>query len=171
MSTAFADSPVMEPVLRHVVHPSDFSESSRVALAYALKTALIARGKLSLIHETEDEERDWSDFPSLREMLVRWGVLPAGSKSGAVENLGIDVAKVIGSGSDPVKGVLTYLETHGADLIVLATQHRGFDWLRKSVSEPMARQSREMTLFVPAEGRGFISPEDGSVSLRNILIP
>jgi nucleotide-binding universal stress UspA family protein len=157
-------------VIRHVVHPSDFSEASRRAFAYALKTALIAKGKLSLIHETKDEERDWSDFPGVRETLARWGILPAGSPPEALEHLGIEVAKIIGSGSDPVEGVLGYLEQHGADLIVLATQHHGFDWLRRSVAEPVARKSGEMTLFVPATGRSFISEEDGSVSLRRILI-
>jgi nucleotide-binding universal stress UspA family protein len=70
-----------------------------------------------------------------------------------------------------VKGVLGYLEEHGADVVVLATHHHGLDWLHKSVSEPVARKSQAMTLFVPAEGRGFISPEDGSVSLQSILIP
>ena len=158
------------PVIRHGVHPSDFSEASRRAFAYALKTGLIAKGRLSLIHETEDERRDWSDFPGVRETLARWGVLPADSPPEALEHLGIDVAKIIGSGSDPVKGVLSYLEQHGADLIVLATQQKGFDWLRKSVAEPVARKSGEMTLFVPATGRSFISEEDGSVSLRRILI-
>ena len=161
----------LAPVIRHVVHPSDFSEASRRAFAYALKTALIAKGKLSLIHETKDEERDWSDFPGVRETLARWGILPAGSPPGALEQIGIDVAKIIGSGSDPVAGVLGYLEQHGADLIVLATQHHGFDWLRRSVAEPVARKSGEMTLFVPATGRSFISEEDGSVSLGRILIP
>jgi nucleotide-binding universal stress UspA family protein len=160
----------LTPVIRHVVHPSDFSEASRRAFAYALKTTLIAKGKLSLIHETEDEQRDWSDFPGVRETLARWGILPADSPPEALEHLGIDVAKIIGSGSDPVAGVLGYLEQHGADLIVLATQQKGFDWLRKSVAEPVARKSGEMTLFVPATGRSFISEEDGSVSLRRILI-
>ncbi|MGZ5552798.1 MAG: universal stress protein [Chthoniobacterales bacterium] len=171
MSAASPDSPPIAPVIRHVVHPSDFSEASRIAFAHALKAALIAKGKLSLIHETEDEQHNWSDFPNVREMLERWGILPAGSAPEALEDLGVDVAKIIGSGSDPVKGVLSYLQEHGADLIVIATHHHGFDWLRKSVSEPIARRSREMTLFVPENGRGFISPEDGTVSLRNILIP
>jgi nucleotide-binding universal stress UspA family protein len=160
----------LAPVIRHVVHPSDFSEASRRAFAYALKTALIAKGKLSLIHETEDEQRDWSDFPGVRETLARWGILPAGSPPEALEHLGIDVAKAIGSGSDAVAGVLSYLDQHGADLIVLPTQQKGFDWVRKSVAEPVARKSGEMTLFVPATGRSFVSEEDGSVSLRRILI-
>lgn len=171
MSTTPPDTDEIEPVIRHVVHPSDFSEASRRAFAYALKTALIAKGKLSLIHETKDEQRDWSDFPGVRETLARWGILPAGSPPEALEHLGIDVAKIIGSGSDPVAGVLSYVEQHGADLIVLATQHHGFNWLRASVAEPVARKSGEMTLFVPATGRDFVSAEDGTVSLRRILIP
>jgi nucleotide-binding universal stress UspA family protein len=171
MITTPPDTDEIVPVIRHVVHPSDFSEASRKAFAYALKTALIAKGQLSLIHETKDEQRDWSDFPGVRETLARWGVLPAHSPPEALEHLGIEVAKIIGSGSDPVAGVLTYLHEHGADLIVLATQHHGFDWLRRSVAEPVARKSGEMTLFVPATGRSFISEEDGSVSLRRILIP
>ena len=171
MSTTPTDGNEIVPVIGHVVHPSDFSEASRRAFAYALKTALIGKGKLSLIHETEDEKRDWSEFPGVRETLARWGILAAGSPPEALDHLGIEVEKIIGSGSDPVAGVLNYLNQHGADLIVLATQHHGFNWLRKSVAEPVARKSGEMTLFVPATGRGFISEEDGTVSLHRILIP
>jgi nucleotide-binding universal stress UspA family protein len=161
----------MAPIIRHVLHPSDFSDASRAAFAHALKATLVAKGKLTLIHMTEDEKRDWSEFPGVREMLERWDILPPGSSREAVSELGIDVAKIIGHGPDPVAGVLNYLEEHTADVIVLATHHHGFDWLHKSVSEPVARQSRAMTLFVPAETHRFISPDDGSISLRNILIP
>jgi len=171
MVTTPPDADEIVPVIRHIVHPSDFSEASRRAFAYALKTALIAKGKLSLIHETKDEQRDWSDFPGVRETLARWGILPAGSPTQALNDLGIDVEKIIGSGSDPVAGVLNYLDEHAADLIVLATHHHAFNWLRPSVAEPVARKSGEMTLFVPATGRGFVSEEDGTVSLRRILIP
>jgi nucleotide-binding universal stress UspA family protein len=171
MSIAPDDAEPLAPIIRHVLHPSDFSDASHIAFAHALKTALIAKCKLTLIHETDDDQRDWSEFPGVRETLERWGLLPAGSPSNAVAHLGIEVAKVIGSGSDPVEGVLRYLGEHEADLIVLATHHQGSDWLRKSVAEPIARKSREMTLFVPANTRGFISPSDGRVSLHNILIP
>ena len=161
----------MAPILHHIVHPSDFSDASRTAFAHALKAALIAKSKLTLIHVTNDEERDWTEFPGVRDTLEAWQVLPQASPQKALLDLGIDVAKIIGPGRDPVQGVLSYLEDHTADLIVLATHHHGFDWLRKSVSEPVARKSRTMTLFVPAERRGFISPDDGSVSLGSILIP
>jgi len=35
----------------------------------------------------------------------------------------------------------------------------------------MARRSGAMTLFIPHEGRGFVSPNDGSVALKKILVP
>ena len=171
MITAGFDSETMAPIIRHVLHPSDFSDASRAAFAHALKATLIAKGKLTLIHMTEDEKSDWSEFPGVRETLERWDVLPPGSRREAISELGIEVAKIIGHGPDPVGGVLKYLEEHDADVIVLATHHHGFDWLHKSISEPVARKSRAMTLFVPAETGRFISPNDGTVSLRNILIP
>ena len=161
----------MAPVIRHILHPSDFSDASRTAFVHALKAALIAKARLTLIHMTEDDRRDWSEFPGVRETLERWGVLPPGSSQQDVIELGIDISKIIGRGPDPVKGVLGYLEENSVDVIVLATHHQGLDWLHKSVSEPVARKSREITLFVPEKARGFVSPEDGKVSLRNILIP
>ena len=35
----------------------------------------------------------------------------------------------------------------------------------------IARRSRSMTLFVPAEGRPFVDPATGKISLRRILLP
>ena len=157
--------------IRIVLHPSDFSEASLVAFAHALKAALISKSKLVLIHVSDEDETSRTEFPAVRETLERWKLLPPSSPRSAVTELGIDVAKVIGHGSDPVKGVLGYIEQYGADLIVLATHHHGLDWLHKSISEPVARKSREMTLFVPTGSGGFVSLTDGSVSLRNVLIP
>jgi hypothetical protein len=44
-------------------------------------------------------------------------------------------------------------------------------WFEKSVGEPIARRSGQMTLFTPHGVDGFVSRQDGSLSLRNILIP
>jgi len=171
MITSPESSSPTESIIRRVLHPSDFSEASLIAFAHALKATLIAKGKLVLIHVSDEDETEWTEFPGVRETLTRWKVLPADSPRSAVVELGIDVAKVVGQGPDPVEGVLGFIEQHGADLIVLATHHHGLDWLHKSVSEPVARKSGEMTLFVPAGTRGFVSLADGSVSLRNVLIP
>lgn len=165
--------PLNAPILDNVLHPSDFSEASQIAFAHALKAALIARSKLTLLHVSEGEGSGWADFPGVRETLERWGLLPPGSPKSAVPQLGIDVQKVIERRDDPARAVLHYLAKHGADLIVLASHHHvgRAGWLHKSVAEPVARKSGQMTLFVPAGVRGFVSLETGSVSLQHILIP
>ena len=161
------------PIIDSVLHPTDFTEGSRVAFYHALKAALRAKSKLTLLHVSPGTASEWTDFPGVRETLERWGLLPAGSPRSAVPQLGIDVRKVIAQQSDPVKAVLRYLGDHSADLIVLAThQHEGrAHWLRHSVAEPIARRAAQMTLFIPGGSAGFVSAEDGSVSLEHILIP
>lgn len=109
----------------------------------------------------------------MRQTLERWGLLPPGSPPSAVPSLGIDVHKVIAHERDPVSSVLRYLNTHPADLIVLASHRHadGAHWLRKSVSEPVARKAAQATLFVPHGVEGFVSRRDGAVFLQRILIP
>jgi hypothetical protein len=94
--------------------------------------------------------------------------LPANSPRQAVVDLGIDVTKVIGRGPDPVAVIVGYLEQHGADLIVLATHHRG--QIGCTSRSRASGAASEMTLFLPEGVRGFASQTDGSVSLSNILI-
>jgi nucleotide-binding universal stress UspA family protein len=162
------------PFFDRILHPSDFTAASETAFAHALKAALIARARLTLFHvSSPDMDAEWSDFPGVRQTLERWGLLPPDSAPSAVPDLGIEVEKIIARDRDPVAAVLRYLETHPADLIVLAP-HRHDDashWFHRSVSEPVARRSGQPTLFVPDGVRGFVSGHDGSVSLTNILIP
>ena len=168
------EPPALNPVLNSILHPSDFTQASELAFAHALKAALVARADLALLHVAADpEDTHWTDFPGVRQTLERWGLLPAGSGRGAVAELGIGVKKVIARHQNPVNAVLGYLDDHEVDLIVLATHHHGGinDWLHRSISEPVARKSGQMTLFIPAGSSGFVSLADGSVSLRRILIP
>jgi nucleotide-binding universal stress UspA family protein len=161
------------PIIDSILHPTDFSEGSRVAFHHALKAALLAKSKLTLLHVSPGTAEEWMDFPGVRETLERWGLLPKGSPSSAVPQLGIAVSKVVAVKNDPVKAVLHYLGEHPADLIVLATHpHEGrVRWLQQSVAEPVARRAGQMTLFFPSDNPGFVSAQDGSVSLESILIP
>src|SRR5436190_11298704 len=160
------------PIIDSILHPTDFSEGSRAAFHHALKAALLAKSKLTLLHVSPGTASEWTDFPGVRETLERWGLLPKGSPRSAVPQLGIDVRKVVAVQSDPVKAVLRYLGEHPADLIVLATHpHEGrVRWLQQSVAEPVARQVAQMTLFIPSDNPGFIAAQDGSVALEKILI-
>jgi nucleotide-binding universal stress UspA family protein len=157
-----------------VFHPSDLSKGDEGAFVHALKLALAARAKLSLLHVRDRSEKvQWRDFPKVRSILIRWKVLPEGCSHDDVVKAGLRVYKVKTHGSDPAATILEHLEGHPTDLVVMATrQRRGFSrWLHKPTAEPIARQSGVMTLFVPKEVNGFISPQDGSVSLRRILVP
>lgn len=161
------------PIIDSVLHPSDFSAGSVVAFHHALKAALIAQSKLTVLHVSPQAAADWTDFPGVRETLERWGLIPPGSPKSAVPALGIEVRKAVAQDANPVKSVLRYLETHPADLIVLATQaHEGRTrWLRESVAQPIARKAGQMTLFIPNNVPGFVSAATGQVSLARILIP
>jgi nucleotide-binding universal stress UspA family protein len=165
------------PLLR-IFHPSDFSKASEVAFAHALKLALESKAELEIMHVARhlaDSAGDvhWTDFPGVRATLARWGILPAEAAREAVAKTGMDVKKVVLEGSDPVESMVQYCREHPPDLLVLATHQRdGLGrWLHKEVAEPLARQSHAMTLFVPHDGNGFVSLENGTVTLRRILIP
>jgi len=163
----------MQQIIESVLHPTDFSEGSKVAFYHALKAALTARSKITLLNVSADGKPRWSEFPGVRETLERWELLPPGSPKSAVADLGIDVRKMVTPKADPVDAVVGYLNQHPAELIVLATHQRtgATRWLNSSVAEPIARKANEMTLFISGETKGFVSSEDGSVSLRNIIIP
>ncbi|MGZ9133108.1 MAG: universal stress protein [Nitrospira sp.] len=160
-------------LLQRVLHPSDFSEAGNQAFAHALVVALIAKSKLTILHVSGGRNGLWNDFPGVRDTLERWGRLPRNSERADVSKLGITVQKVQITHDDPVESITTYLEEHGADLIVLATDQEksGIPWLNQSVATGIARKSREMMLFVPKGQKGFVSLDDGSISLKNILIP
>jgi nucleotide-binding universal stress UspA family protein len=168
-------NPPVVPTLgiRTVFHPSDFSEASHIAFAHALKIALIAQCKLDIMHVDTDHLTEWEDFPGVRQLLEKWKIIPAGSDRDAVLNLGLNVHKAIVERRDPVRGTLEYLECHPADLIVLAVRHHEgrMRWLSRSVGEPIAQKTGEATLFLPHGIAGFVSVEDGSVTLNHILIP
>jgi nucleotide-binding universal stress UspA family protein len=160
-------------VLQQVFHPSDFTTASEVAFFHALKAALIAKAELTILHVSPKSELEWMEFPGVRSTLERWGLLPKNSSQRDVLKLGINIKKVQAKHDDPVESVTGYLSTHNTDLIVLATeQHKGrMQWLSQSVAAPIARKSRQMTLFIPKGMKGFVSAEDGSISLASIVIP
>ncbi|MDX1927286.1 MAG: universal stress protein, partial [Pirellulaceae bacterium] len=149
------------------------SEPSKVAFAHALKLALDAQAMLQMMHVDKHGMATWEDFPSVRETLIRWKVLPEGSSRDEVEKLGITVNKLIASSADPVKACIDYFEVHDVDLIVLSVHQRDgvMRWLENMVGERISQGSKQNTLFIPVGQLGFVSQVDGTVTLDHILIP
>jgi nucleotide-binding universal stress UspA family protein len=137
--------------VRNVFHPSDFSPSSEVVLAHALKIALLRKAGLDMMHVASDGNAEWAELAGVRPMLERWGLLPPSSRRADVTKLGIHVRKVMAVHRDPVRAVLKYFESNPTDLIVLgARQEEGrMRWLQTSVAQPISEGAGAMTLFIP----------------------
>jgi nucleotide-binding universal stress UspA family protein len=162
-----------EGPVNFVLHPTDLSEASLTAFHHALAFAIRRGAQFTLLHAVGRRETDsWVDFPSVRDTLARW------RESGTTQALEdkirrSSISKVELPIRDPVAACRDYTGRHPVDMIVLATEGRsGLSRLiRASRAERLARESRLFTLFVPAEGRSFVDPETGEVSLRRILLP
>jgi nucleotide-binding universal stress UspA family protein len=157
-----------------VLHPTDFSESDASAFAHALRIALAGQEQLALLHVRKaDEDFSWEDFPHVRATILRWLHQLPPEKQQELQLGKMEVAKYTQPGDDPVKCVADYLRDHPSDLMVLATnQYEGIDrLLHKPTATPMARYAGLKTLFVPRIGEGFVSVEDGTVSLKQVLVP
>lgn len=162
------------PFIDSVFHPTDLGETSERAFAHALAIALVRRARFKIFHAGDRVGEAWDAFPPVRRTLERWGLLEEGSPRAAVyRELALDVVKAHADGGDPVRACFDEIEADEPGIVVLGTEGReGLErWLRPSVANRVARRSSTMTLFVPDEGRGFIDPETGHLSLRRIVVP
>jgi len=168
------DKEFAAPVLKRILHPTDFSAESEFAYGHALRLAVAAGATLHVVHvDQRAHSVDWDRLPSARETLVRWGLLSDDDE--AISRLleDFEVKKIAAYGTEPVGPILEYLDEAPADLVVLAThQHEGLDrWLHREVAQKLVRRWPTTSIFLPYGTPGFVSPDTGVVSLRKVLIP
>ncbi len=158
---------------QHIFHPTDLSPNEQCAFVHALKLTCLARAELTMMHVDPAVTReDFEDFPRIRPLLTKWGLLPEGSAKQDVGQLGIQITKVRAMAEQPSAAILFHLALHPADLLVLSTHQReGLARLTQdAVAEPVARGAHATTLFIPAGVEGFVSAENGSTNLQRVLI-
>jgi len=158
----------------HVFHPTDFSNGDEAAFCHALSVVTHAQGHLSLLHIKDPDSRvDWSDFPSVRNTLLRWNRISDSCSVEELDALGVRVHKVLKSSHHVAKAVTDYLGEHLPDLLVLSThrRHGVKRFTHPSLSEAVARAVATPTLFVPRDVAGFVLAADGRMELRSVLIP
>jgi len=161
------------PFVESIFHPTDFSEASDQAFAHALTIALLRQTRLMIFHAGSHPETEWEQFPPVRRTLERWGLLPEDSRREAVlSELSVAVTKAQAKGN-PVTACFEEIARREPELVVLATEGREglARWLRPSIAQRIARRANTMTLFVPNQGRGFVSLADGSLNLKRIVVP
>lgn len=160
--------------ISNVIHPTDFSHGSDIAFAHALKLVLGTRGQLEILHVDRDQNRaDWDSYPSVRETLCRWKVLPEDAQRNDVSKLGVHISKSVSKGVETAAAVLDHLQQRDADLVVMSTHRReGLErWLHRSLAERISNRTEAASLFIPHGVNGFVDLETGEVSLNRILIP
>ena len=157
-----------------IFHTTDFSDLSDIAFAHALRLALSSSARLELFHVLPNHGKDViSEFPKIRDTLVRWNVISEENAEDDLRTLGFSYSKVVAVHKDPVASILNYLKTHPSEVNVLAAHPRSgpVNLLHRSVAGKVSRDSGGWTLFIKDDERGFVSPHDGTVNLKNILIP
>jgi nucleotide-binding universal stress UspA family protein len=166
------------PLVDSVLHPTDFSDASHNAFAYALAIALLRQTELTILHVGKEKLEDvsWDRFPPVRDTLQRWGLLDKDSPRSAVyDELRVAVRKLAVRSGNPISAITRFLNQQPHDLIVLATEGKNSqsrDWLHRSQAESISRRSEAMTLFVPdGAPNGFVALADGDLDLKKILLP
>lgn len=159
---------------RRIFHPTDFSTAESSAFAHAVKLTCLVQGELTMMHvDPTVGRKDFEDFPRIRPLLARWGVLPEGSAKDDVAKLGVQIKRIRAVADHPTDAMLEKLVTHPTDLLVLSTHQRdGLARLtHQAIAEPLSRRTHAKTLFVPAGVEGFVSAETGRTNLTRVLIP
>jgi nucleotide-binding universal stress UspA family protein len=159
---------------RRIFHPTDFSTADQAAFAHAVKLTCLVQGELTMMHvDPTIERKDFEDFPRIRPLLARWGILPEGSAKEDVRKLGVQIKRIRAVADDATGAILQQLTAHPTELLVLSTHQReGLARLtHHAVAEPVARGTHARTLFIPAGVEGFISSETGRTNLTRVLIP
>jgi hypothetical protein len=100
---------IMSHGMQTIVHPTDFSDTSALAFAHALRIALAMRSLLYLVHVAESKYPDEYDgFPHIRQVLAQWQLMNESDPPAAVGKLGIKVAKIGLKPHDPLRGLLHF---------------------------------------------------------------
>lgn len=159
---------------RRIFHPTDFSAGDAAAFAHAVKLTCLVQGELTMMHvDPAIERKDFEDFPRIRPLLVRWGVLQEGCSKDDVARLGVHIKRVRAVADNTTGALLQQLTEYPTELLVLSTHQReGLARLtHHAVAEPLARSTHARTLFVPAGVEGFVSAETGRTNLSRVMIP
>ena len=139
-----------------------------------MRLCCATNGTLGILHvDPEKRHSDWNKYPSVRETLNRWQLLPPDASRSDVAHLGVQILKTSIIDADPADGILHHLERHSADLLVLATHQRhGLDrWMHRTIAGRINNQTDGATLFIPFGHSGFVDEQSGICHLKKILLP
>ncbi len=165
----------LRPTSPRILSTTDFSAGCQKAFYHALALAVGQRGSITLLHIGPEsrEQVPWKQYPSVRDTLIKWGMMPEGTQRNEVsEKLGLGIKKAAIRDQNPRLGLIDYLAKHPTNLMVMATEGRsGLARLNKrSVAESVSQKTRNHALLLPTGCRDLVDPETGLVTVRKVLL-
>jgi len=168
-------TPARVPSLHRILVPTDLSARADAGFVHAVRLALNTRSFVHMFHVQDDptEHIDWSQRPTVRQLLESWGVLPPNASVEDYEALGLQVKLGAATSYRTVPGIIDTVDRERVDLVILPTEAR---WgverlLYPSVAESVARHTGIMSLLIPDNAKGLVDPVSGEVSLKRLLLP
>jgi nucleotide-binding universal stress UspA family protein len=141
-------------LLRHILLPTDLSETGIQALAYAERLAAHGAGRVTLLHALEAPGGE-AYPPGFREtaetvtqdFLTTW--------QGRLEAAGIPEVDTQITPGHPIPVILEAMGTLGCSLVLMGTQGKGFirEIFLGSVAHNISRQANCPLLLIPPGGR------------------
>ena len=117
--------------IKHILVPSDFSQTAKSALTCALSIAKTSSAKITLLHivtvYNDDPYRDDQPFPSLEEYYEQMEQKADGLFEKEISTLGADkvsIERVVRRGFSSYEEILTYAAENDVDLIAIGTHGR-----------------------------------------------
>jgi len=139
--------------------------------AHALKLAQASCGSLEIVDVRPEEEA--LEHIGVRNLLEKWGVLPAGAHRSDIEEIGLSIKKIVKTGNKR-REILRRMAKRTHDMLVVGTEkHSLFPFLFRSLPEKIAVSFTKNVLYIPLppEGKIIINEQTGELTLKTIMIP
>ncbi len=153
-----------------IIHPVHNQSELVVPFVHALGLAYASRGELEVVDVRTKRER--VENVSIRKFLEQWQLLPAGSAREDVSKLGMRIKKILKDGGSR-KEIGKRLRRRPHDILVIGLKGTtGIGRLfGQDLTDFLVQSFRQTTLYIPAGVKPFVHEQDGSVTLKNIIMP
>lgn len=141
-------------LLRHLLFPTDFSETAQLALTVLQELGPRGVAKVSLLHAL-DVPGGFEYPPGFQELAVAQAEGQLAEWAGKLRQAGIPEVQTVFDAGRPLPAILRALETEDISLILMGTQGKGFlkELFLGSVAHNVARLAPCPVLLIPPARR------------------
>jgi len=151
-----------------IIFPVYGETNLQAPFVHALRLAQASRGELEIVDVRNEEEA--TQHIGVRETLERWGILLPGAHRSDLEDIGLNIKKVVRPGNKR-REILKRFSKRKHDMLVIGTEKRGaLSSLFKNLPERVAANFNQTILYIPSNGKTIINERTGELTLRTVLL-